>query len=79
MKNQFKKKTFFNIRQNAQKSIYLCNYIVLYKKTALRFNFGLWEVPNLENVHFHFHAFFGWGTSRGPKLDPKVVFLKSTI
>ena len=46
-------------------------------KTAFRINFGPLEGPNLENVHFH--AFFGWGTSRGPKLDPNTVFLQSTI
>ena len=32
-------------------------HIGLKRKTAFRFNFGPWEVPNLENVQFYFHAF----------------------
>ena len=42
------------------------NYIVLYEKNAFIFNFGPQEVPNQENMHCHFHALFGWGTSPGP-------------
>ena len=37
-------------------------------KTAFRITFGPWEAPKLENLHFHFQEFSGWGTSRGQKL-----------
>ena len=50
------------------------NYIVLNEKKALRFNFGPWEVPQPKNMHFHFYAFSGWGTSQGPKLNLKAFF-----
>ena len=33
------------------------NCIRLCVKTALGNNFGPWEVPKLENLYFHFHAF----------------------
>ena len=39
-------------------------------KNAFGNNFGPQEVPKLENLHFHFHGFSGWGTSWGPKLFP---------
>ena len=42
-------------------------YITLYDKTAFGTEFGLREAPKMENLHFHFHAFSGWGTSRGSK------------
>ena len=42
-------------------------------KTAFGNHFGPWEVPKLENLYFHFHAFSG----RGPKLFPKAVFTQS--
>ena len=58
-------------RSNEEKK-QLCNYIVLYKKTAFKFNFGPWEVPKLENMHFH--AFSGWVTSIGSKAILKAVF-----
>ena len=32
-----------------------------------------------ENMHFHLHAFSGWGTSKGPKLNMKAFFLSNTI
>ena len=38
-----------------------------YNGTTLKTNFGLREVPELENMHFHFHAFSSWGTSRGQR------------
>ena len=66
--------TFLNIDRNAPKKIQNRKYIRLYEKNAFGFNFGPREVPKLENMHFHFHAFSGWGTSRGPKLNPKAVF-----
>ena len=28
----------------------------------------------IENVHFHFYAFYSWGTNQGQKLIPKAVF-----
>ena len=59
--------------------IYKCNYIVLYEKNAFRFHLGPREVPQPENMHFHFHAFSGWGTSHGPKFILKAFFLLSTI
>ena len=36
-------------------------------------------MPKLENLHFHFHAFSGWGTSQGPKLFLKIWRLKKWI
>ena len=57
--------TLLNIDQNAPKKKLNCIYIVLYDKNAFTFDFGPWEVPQRENMHFHFHAFSGWGTSRG--------------
>ena len=42
------------------------NYIRLYQKTTFGFKFGLREGPNQktdENMHLHFHAFSGRGTS----------------
>ena len=60
--------TLSNIGQNAPKKIYNSNYIVLNEKTAFKFDFGHCEVPQPEKIHFHFHAFSDWGTSRGPKL-----------
>ena len=50
-------------RRNAPKKIKNSNYIELCVKTAFRNNFGPREVPKLENLHFHFHAFSGWGIS----------------
>ena len=63
-----------NIGQNTPKKIKNINYIVLYGKTAFKLDFGNCEVPQPENMHFHFHAFSDWGTSRGPKLILKAVF-----
>ena len=60
-----------NIGQNAPQKIKNSNYIVLHGKNAFRFNFRPREVPQPENMHFRFHAFSGWGTSRGPKLNLK--------
>ena len=48
-------------------------------KTAFGNNFGPREVPKLKNLHIHFLAFSGWGTSRCPKLFPKAVFTPSLI
>ena len=31
------------------------------------------------DLHFHFHTFSGWGTSRGPKSVLKTVFFKCYI
>ena len=44
------------------------------EKLLSEIDFGPWEVPKLENLHFHFPVFSGWGTSRGPKLIPKAFF-----
>ena len=54
--------------------MYTSNYIGLYEKTAPRFDFGPRKVPQPENMHFHIHAFYGWGTSRGPKLNQNAFF-----
>ena len=45
-----------------------------YEETAFRFDFGPCKVPQPENMHFNSHAFSGWGTSRGPKLNLKAFF-----
>ena len=47
--------TFFKYLIKRSKKIEKCNYIALYYKTAFKSDFGPWEVPNLENMHFHFH------------------------
>ena len=65
---------FLNIDQNTPKKIQNINYIELYQKAALKTSFGLQEVPELENIHFHFHAFSSWGTSRGRKSVFKAFF-----
>ena len=63
--------TFSNSDQNPQKgvgeNIKNSNNIALHLKTALKTDFGLWEVPELENMQFHFHAFSSGGTFHGPK------------
>ena len=64
--------TFLNIDRNA--IFFNSNYIALYEKTAFKTDFGPREVSELENLHFHFHAFSGWGTSRSPKSVLKAVF-----
>ena len=80
MGNHIFVKLFLNIDRKAPKLLLLLyNYIRLYKKAASGFDFGLWEVPKQENMHFHFHAFSGWGTSPGPKSNPKAVFYLSLI
>ena len=56
------------------KKNYNCNYMALYEKTAFKTDFGPQEVPELENLHFHFHSFYGWGSSRSPKSVLKAVF-----
>ena len=38
--------------------------MALYQKTAFKTTFGPWEVPKLENLHFHIHAFSDWDTSQ---------------
>ena len=48
-------------------------------KTALGINFEPWKVPQPEDLHFHFHVFYGSGTSGGPKLNPKAVFKLTPI
>ena len=53
------------------------NYIGLCVKTVFRNNFGHQEVLKLENLHCHFHAFSGWGTSGSPKQFLKAVFTQS--
>ena len=60
--------------RHPKKIIYNSDYLVLYEKNAFRFDFGPREVPQPENLHFHFHAFLGWGTSRGPKGNLKAFF-----
>ena len=37
------------------------------------------EIAKRENLHFHFHAFTGWGTSQCPKSFLKAVFLLGLI
>ena len=66
--------TLLNIGRNAPSFLKNNNYIVLYGKTAFRFDFGTCKVPTPEYMHFHFHAFSDWGTSRGPKLFLKVLY-----
>ena len=46
---------------------------------AFKTNFGPRDVPKLENLHFHFYAFSGWATFRGPKLFLKAVFTQIPI
>ena len=75
--NSFFKRHF--LRQNAPQMFFNSIYIGLCVKTAFRKNFGSREVPKLENLHFQFHAFSGWGTSQGPKLFWKAVFTQSPI
>ena len=78
MENPFFEVPFF-LDKTLQIFFYNSNYIGLCLKTAFRNNFGPWEVPKLENLHFHFHAFSGWGTSQGPKLFLKAFFTQSPI
>ena len=65
---------FYKYRPKRSKKNQLGNYVGLYEKTAVGFDFGPRVGPKLENMHFHFQEFSGWGTSRGPKLNPKAVF-----
>ena len=44
-------------------------------KTAFGINFRPPEGPKLENNHFHFNAFSGWGTSWCQKINYKISFL----
>ena len=37
-------------------------------KSAFGNDVGPREVPKLDKLHFHFHAFLGWGTFQGQKL-----------
>ena len=53
----------------------LRNYIELYEKTDFGFNFGPWDVPKLENMHFHSHAISRWSTSWGQQSNQKAIFL----
>ena len=71
---------FFFFDKTLHKKISNSNYIGLDWKTAFRINFEPWEVPKLKKkLHFHFHAFSGWGTSRGQKLILKAVFKSSPV
>ena len=54
-------------------------YIILYEKKAFGTDFGLWEAPKPENLHFHFYAFSCWGTSQGPKSVPKAFSPRSVL
>ena len=65
--------TFLNTYRNAPQFFFNSNFITLYGKNAFRNDLGPWEVPKLQNLHFHFYAFSGWGTSRGPKSFPKFM------
>ena len=49
---------FFNTDQNAPIFFKTSNDIALYQEAAFKTDFGRREVPALENMHFHFHAFF---------------------
>ena len=69
----------FFLDEMLKKKVKNNNYIGLCVKTAFRNNFGPREVPKLENLNFHFHAFSGWDTSRGPKLFLKAFFTQSPI
>ena len=40
-------------------------YIMLHGQTSK---------SDLKNMHYYFHSFSSWGTSPGPKLNPKAVF-----
>ena len=46
----------------------------LIKKLFTESIFAPREVPKLENLQFHFHAFSGCGTSRGQKFIVQTVF-----
>ena len=48
-------------------------YIALCVKTAFRNNFGPLKVPKLENPHFHFHVFSGWGSSVRKNWTPVIT------
>ena len=73
MENHFFVDAIF-LDETLNKKNYNINYIGPNKKDSFRINFGPQEVPKLENMHFHFHAFSGWGTSRVLKLILKAVF-----
>ena len=66
MGNPFFKAPFIQTKRS--KKIQNNKYIGICVKTAFINNFGPREVPKLGNLHFHLHAFSGWGTSRGPLL-----------
>ena len=50
--------------QKKFRSVIILHFI----RTALETDFRPKEVLKIENLHFHFNAFSGWGTSGGPKL-----------
>ena len=58
-----------------KKNIYVCNGKGLYEKNAFKCDLRLWEVPNQENLQFHFHVFSSPGTSCGKKSLLKAYFL----
>ena len=51
------------------------NYVGLYEKTAFIFDFQPCKVPQPENTHFHFHAFFWFGHLPRVKIESKSSFL----
>ena len=61
---------FLNTDQNAPKKIQNCNYIVLFKKSAFRNNFGVREVLELKKLSRRFPK---------SKIIFKADFLKSTL
>ena len=66
---------FLKYQTKCSKKIVNSNYIALYQKTAFETDFGPREIPKLENLPFHFHAFSGWGTSQSPNSVLEAVFL----
>ena len=52
---------YLNTDRKAPKKFLNSNYLALCEKTTLETAFGPQEVPKLKNIHFHFHAFSGWG------------------
>ena len=51
--------SFFTFLITDQKAIFFnSNYLTLYEKNAFRNDFKHWEVPKLENMHFHLQAYW---------------------
>ena len=83
MGNSFLKLDFLRIHNSL--CCFNSNYIRVIKTNnnkkhkKLKNHFKPLEVPKLENLHFHFQAGYGWGTSQGRKFIPKTIFKLSVI